>query len=66
DRYLARYEGKFGVFHASGVEILPLQYDWMYDLGDGLFEARLGDTRGLLDIDGNWRISFSDYEVLVD
>jgi hypothetical protein len=65
-KYRVELDDRYGVIDETGVEILPVQHDRLTSLGGGLFEARLGDRHGILDIDGNRRISFSDYEVLVD
>lgn len=56
NRILAVDNGKFGFINAKGCEVIPFQYDEVQRRSDGLFDVRIENAWGVLDMESGREI----------
>lgn len=55
-----------GIVDKAGKEVLPAQYDTLYQLADNRFWAETATRTGIIDLSGKWIIGFDRYSELMD
>ena len=57
---------RYGLIDDDGKQLLPQVYDGLRVLSFDRFWAVQGDVRGMIDAEGKWYCTFSEYEALMD